>query len=270
MRTGFLITAACAAFFAGAAAAATSGQDVAPDAPLPLPPVPPRIASGPEYEHCLAMISTNTEEAVRFAGAWEATGGGDGAAHCLALAHLAQGEAGVAAEGLEKLAETSKAEGVARAALYAQATQAWLLAGEPLKAYGSATLALVISPDDIDLLVDRSVASASGGEYFTAIDDLNRVIDLDPSRVDALVFRAAAWRLVDRLELAADDIARAVALDPDNPEALLERGILRQRRGDLAGARADWTHLLAVEPDGATADYARQNLALLEAGPERR
>ena len=51
---------------------------------------------------------------------------------------------------------------------------------------------------------------------------------------------------------------------------LVERGILRQRMGDGAGARADWEHAIELDPDSTTADLAEQNLALLEAGPERR
>jgi regulator of sirC expression with transglutaminase-like and TPR domain len=58
--------------------------------------------------------------------------------------------------------------------------------------------------------------------------------------------------------------------DPDNAEALLERGILRQRHDDRAGARRDWERAIELSPDSTTADLAQQNLALLEAGPDRR
>jgi regulator of sirC expression with transglutaminase-like and TPR domain len=54
------------------------------------------------------------------------------------------------------------------------------------------------------------------------------------------------------------------------PEALLERGIIRQLKGDTAGAKADWQRAVALAPDSATADLAQQNLALNEAGPQRR
>ena len=52
-------------------------------------------------------------------------------------------------------------------------------------------------------------------------------------------------------------------------EALLEHGILRQRVDDQAGARQDWERAISLEPDSATADLAQQNLALLDAGPDR-
>ena len=70
--------------------------------------------------------------------------------------------------------------------------------------------------------------------------------------------------------LRPQDVGRALDLDPEDPDAFLERGILRQRRGDPAGARKDWEKAVALSPDSATGDLAQQNLALLEAGPDRR
>ena len=102
------------------------------------------------------------------------------------------------------------------------------------------------------------------------MDDLSHALELDPKRADALVLRAAAWRHEGHLDLAQDDVDRALDKDPDNPEAYLERGILRQRRGDRAGAHKDWVQAEALAPDSATSDLAEQNLALLEAGPDRR
>ena len=237
---------------------------------LPIPPVPPRIAEGPEYERCMAMLTADPEGANTFADAWQATGGGEGADHCLALAKLQLGDVETGAEMLEKLAANSKAPAVARATVYGQADQAWLMAGDPDRALAAATLALSLSPDDPDLLIDRSVAEATLGHYADAVDDLSHALELDGKRPDALVLRAAAWRHEGHLDLAQDDVDRALTQDPDNPEAYLERGILRQRRGDRAGAHADWTRARTLAPDSATSDLAEQNLALLEAGPDRR
>ena len=77
-------------------------------------------------------------------------------------------------------------------------------------------------------------------------------------------------RQLNHLDLAQEDVDHALVLDPENVDALLERGILRQRRGDRAGARIDWERVMALSPDSATGDLAQQNLALLDAGPERR
>jgi tetratricopeptide (TPR) repeat protein len=248
-------------------APAAAGDD---QVPLPIPPVPPRIAEGADYDHCLSMLNTDPAGAYAFADAWFATGGGEGAIHCKALADVQRGDADVGAEAMDKLAGSSNAPAAARAVVYGQAGQAWLMARDPGRAMASATLALSLTPDDPDLLIDRSIASANLDRYQDALDDLTRALDLDPRRPDALVFRSAAWRHLDQPDLAQDDIDRALAQDPDNPDALLERGILRQRRGEGEGAREDWERAMLLAPDTATADLAQQNLQLLEAGPDRR
>ena len=230
----------------------------------------PRIAQGEDYDRCLGMLGTDPQGASAFADAWEATGGGDGATHCHALAEITLGAPEKGADMLEKLANASKGQAAARASLYGQADQAWLMAGEPGRAFGAATLALSLTPDDPGLLIDRSIAAASLERYDDAVDDLTRALDLDPRRADALVFRGAAWRHLNQMGLAQDDIDRAFALEPENADVLLERGILKQRRGDREGARRDWEHAIALAPSNATGDLAQQNLSLLEAGPSRR
>lgn len=237
---------------------------------LPTPPEPLRLSAGPDFERCLLLLRSDPEAARAFAETWDRDGGGEGARQCQALALLALGEPAVAAQRLETLATRSAAGGLARAAVFAQATQAWLMAGEANRAYGAATLALTLSPEDVDLLVDRAVTLGSLSRYGEAIEDLDRALTLDPDRAEALVFRAAAHRHMDRVELAARDIERALAADPGNAEARLERGIIRQLGGDAAGAREDWERAIALSPNSPTADIAAQNLALNEAGPARR
>jgi tetratricopeptide (TPR) repeat protein len=234
---------------------------------LPVPPVPPRLAEGEDYEHCMAMLTNDPAGANAFAEAWLATGGGDGAQHCLALAQIELGDPETGAATLEKLAASSHAPDLARATVFGQAGQAWLMAGDASRAYAAATLALSLSPDDADLLIDRSVAAATLERYGDAVSDLDHALARDPKRDDALVFRGAAYRHLDQIDRATEDIDHALQIDPDNADALLERGILRQRQGNREGARADWERAIALAPDTATADLAQQNLALLEAGP---
>ena len=249
-------------WFGGASAPDRSEFAVAS---LPVPPVPPRVAEGERYEHCLAMLPDDPRGAASFAASW--TDGGEGAAHCRAMAAVALGDVETGADQLERLAAASHAPPAARAAILGQAAQAWLIAGNAAHAFRAGTAALALTPDDTDLLVDRAVAAASLTHYEDALEDLTHALDAEPHRADALVLRAAAWRHLGQLDLAQDDIDRAVAIDPENAEALLERGILRQRRNDWAGARGDWERAIELAPDSATADLAEQNLALLEAGP---
>ena len=244
--------------------------EAAADENLPVPPVPPRIAEGEDYDKCLSMLNTDPSGAFSFADTWAGQGGGDGAVHCRALADVALGDAESGALLLDKLGNTSKAAPAARAVILGQAGQSWMIAGAPAKAYSSASRALALLDDEPDLLVDRAIAGVALERYGEAVDDLTRALEGDPKRGDALVLRATAFRNLEKLDLADNDIERALALDPDDPDALLEHGILRQRRGDPAGARKDWERILALSPDPSTSDLAQQNLALLEAGPERR
>lgn len=237
---------------------------------LPTPPQRPRLADSPEFDRCMSLLRRDPVAARAFAESWDQAGGGDGARHCLALSFLALGDAPRAAERLEALASRSDASRVARAVVFGQAAQAWMMAGQAGRAYAATTQALTLQPDDVDLLIDRAVSLASLGRYGEAMLDLDRAVLLEPDRAEALVFRAAALRHLDRLEQAARDIERALAIEPENAEALLERGIIRQLRGDAAGAREDWERAIAVAPNSAAADLAAQNLALNEAGPRRR
>ena len=240
------------------------------DPALPVPPVPPRIAEGADYEKCLAMLSDDPTGAYVFADAWIATGGGDGAVHCEALADIELGNPETGAAMLQKLAAGSAAPALARASIFGQAEEAWMMASLPDRAYDAATQALALKPDDADLLIERATAANAMGRFLDAIDDLDRALELDPRRADALVLRGTAWRNEDKLDMAQADIDHAIDIDPDDPEALLQRGILRQRKGDRVGAQADWERAIQLDPDSTAADLAQQNLALLEAGPDRR
>jgi tetratricopeptide (TPR) repeat protein len=239
------------------------------DEQLPVPPVPPRIAEDAEYDHCLAMLAPDPAGAALLAESLQAKGEGDGATQCLGLSQIALGSPDEGAETLDQLADASHAANLERATLYGQSAQAWLMAADASRAFDAASKALALSPDDIDLLIDRAIAANILERYQVAIDDLTRALGVDGRRPDALTLRATAWRHTGRLQLAEDDVDRALAIDPDDPEALLERGIIRQRRNDRTGARTDWQRAAELAPDTATADLAQQNLALLEAGPAR-
>ena len=243
-------------------------EQVAPATALPVPPVPPRLAQGRDYEQCLGMLDDDPAAAASFAIGWEATGGGDGARHCYALSRIALGHAAEGAALLERLAASTGAPAAVRAVIYGQASQAWLIEQEEQKAYDAASKALAERPDDIDILIDRAAIAAQLERFDEAVADLDRALSADPERSDAMTLRATANRNAGRLDVAATDIARALARDPDYPEALLERGIIRHRLGDAETARADWERVIELAPDSAAADLAAQNLELLDAGPQ--
>ena len=124
--------------------------------------------------------------------------------------------------------------------------------------------ALQLDPKNLELWVDRSVALATGENYWEAIDDLNRALELDPARADVLILRASAYRYVDALDLALEDVTQALALSPESADGLLERGILRRLIGDQAGARVDWLAAATLGAGTPAADAARTNLELMD------
>ncbi|RMD61057.1 MAG: hypothetical protein D6826_10940 [Alphaproteobacteria bacterium] len=239
---------------------------------LLLPPAAPLRAQATDpaddaarYSACMERARTAPQAAFTEAEAWSAQTSALPARHCAAVALIGLGRTVEAAQRLGALAaDVPEAATALRAELLAQSAQAWMMAGEAARAIAALTTALALQPDNVEMLIDRSIALASAGRYWEAVDDLNRALDLAPDRPDILVLRASAYRSLDADDLAADDLARALARDPDNLEALLERGLLRQRAGDVAGARADWQRILALATRGPAAAAARRNLQALE------
>ena len=224
------------------------------------------IVSGDEakarkYAGCMQLARGKPEQAHGMARTWLVQGGGHAATHCLSVALLGMGQYDQAARNMEALAMGLKGGSAAlRGDLMGQAGNAWMIAGKPGLAFAAQSRALALKPDDVGLLIDRGITLASTGNYWEALDDLNRAIELDPARAEALVFRAAAYRNLDSLELAANDNARALELRPDNLDALLERGEIRRNRKDTEGARADWMRVLDLAAEGPVADAARRYL----------
>ncbi len=251
------------------AVSAAPGGGAADDTLLPIPPVPPRIAEGRQYDACLDMLATDPSGAEALSASMAGAGGGEAAAHCHALAQVELGNTEAGAALLDKLATGSAAPAASRAVVFSQASQAWTMAGQEDHAYASASEALELSPDDPELRIGHAIAAVALHRPAEAEDDLTHALAEDPRRADALTLRATANRQLGRLELARADVDAAAKLDPENPDCLLERGIIRQRQGDLAGARHDWEQAADLAPDTATGDLAQQNLALLAAGPRQ-
>lgn len=232
--------------------------------PLPSTAQPLGATAPEEYAACMAAARRAPDQALLTANAWIMRSGGAPAEHCAAVALIGLGRYVEAAQALERLAQQLRdGDAAVRAGLLGQVGQAWLMAGEVERAAAAQSAALAAAPDNVELLVDRSIALASLGRYWEAVDDLNRAEDLAPARADILVLRASAYRHLDALELAEADIERALDRDPDNPEALLERGLLRHAAGDARGARATWQQVLATGESPA-AVAAREHLRRLE------
>ncbi len=236
-------------------------------AALPLPAASQTAGPGAQssYAACMSLAQADPQRAFDEAEIWAAQGGGESAQHCAAISLFGLGRHIEAAQRLERLSGAMAVAAIGpRARVLAQAGQAWLLAGEGTRAEQALSRALELTPNDVELLIDRSIARATTAQYWEAVDDLNLANDLLPARADILVLRASAYRSLEATDLASDDLSRALKLDPGNPDGLLERGILRRLAGDPAGARADWSQIIETAPDSPAAQAAQNNLANLE------
>jgi tetratricopeptide (TPR) repeat protein len=211
------------------------------------------------YRRCLADSSAMPAAALADAEAWARSGGGVAAEHCAALALVSLKRYAEAGARLDKIAGgRAKLEVDFRVALYDQAGNAWLLAGDAARAVQSFTGALTLSAGDPDLFADLARAQAMRHDWHEVDLDLNAALQLNPRRPDLLILRASARRALKRYEDAQADIDAALKLKPGDGGALVERGLLRRQLGDLGGARRDFE--AALKTGGSVAAEARSNL----------
>ena len=237
----------------------------APAVAQQMPDLTPQSAEAREYSACMRLAKARPAEARQSALAWRTRGGGNPALHCVAVALLGLGQYSQSAHMMEELAANSAPDRPdLRAGLLAQAANGWIIAGRPQTAAKLLGDALVLQPVNIDFMIDRSIAFASLGKYWDALDDLNRAVERAPDRIDALTFRASAWRRVEALDLARQDIDAVLIARPDNPDALLERGLIHKALGDRDAARADWLKVLEIAIEGPLTEAARRNIEQMD------
>jgi tetratricopeptide (TPR) repeat protein len=252
----------CLLFIATGAAAADPARSPA------WPPSPRNAeADAATYDRCLKLAKQDPAAAQTLAQTWHGRGGAHPADHCAAVALVGLKQYKDAATRLEALAqEMTWAPASLRAEVLDQAGQAWLLAGDPVRAYAASGQAVSLQPNDPDLRIDRAEAAASAGYFDKAVAELDHVLKTEPGRADALIYRASANRALDRLDPAIADVEKALAQVPNSVPGLLERGNIRRLKGDLEGARQDWERVGRLAP-GSRADMAaRANLEHLEPG----
>ncbi|MGH7074920.1 MAG: tetratricopeptide repeat protein [Stellaceae bacterium] len=218
------------------------------------------------HNQCVAEAEHDAKAALARARKWAKAGGGYDAGHCAAMALYDLKRYAEAAAAFERVAREMANDLPEEAArIYDQAGQAWLVANKPKSAGADFDAALRLMPKEADFLIDRAEALAALGQYWKAIDALNRASDLAPKRAAIYAYRAAAYRAVNELEMAKEDIAHNLKLAPNNPVGLIERGNIRRLDGDLAGARQDWLEVTRIARDTPEAAAAKRNLARLGA-----
>ncbi|MBV9551618.1 MAG: tetratricopeptide repeat protein [Alphaproteobacteria bacterium] len=277
---GVALIFAFAVFAAGGGCPASAAEQAGPPAsaappkpptpapvPFTTPPAAPRSEDNEAatYERCLSLAKSDPGAARDLAERWRSRGGAHPADHCYAVALVGLNQYKDGAAKLETLAQAMvHAPASLRAQVLDQASQAWLLAGDPARAYTDAAAALNLLPNDADILIDRAEAAGSQQQFDKAVEDLDRALKLEPNRVEALIYRASAYRGLNKLGAALADIDRALGLAPDSVPALLERGDIRRLSGDLNGARQDWVRVSILVPGSEADEEAKMNIERLE------
>ena len=215
------------------------------------------------YRSCLSASNLNPAAALTDAEAWARSGGGVPAQHCAALALVTLKRYAEAGQRLDHIAADKGVPDTSfRTALYDQAGNAWLLAGDGAHAVQSFQAALALSAGDADLFADLGRAQAMRHNWHEVDLDMNAALQLAPHRADLLVLRASARRALQQYAEARADIALALKLRPGDSNALVESGLLRKQLGDLNGARRDFQAALKTA-SGETAIQAKKNLEAL-------
>ena len=217
-------------------------------------------SSSVHYHRCMADAVINPQAALADAEGWARAGGGVPAEHCAASALFNLKRYADAGKRLDRAAASpAKLDAEFRVALFNQAGNAWLVAGDGARAIQSFSGALALSPGDADLFADLARAHAMRRNWHEVVLDLNAALQLSPRRADLLVLRASARRALKSYHEAHLDIDAALKLKPGDGSALMERGLLRRQLGDIGGARRDFQAVLKTG-SGAIAAEAQANL----------
>ncbi len=234
------------------------------------------------YAACIDMADRSPDKGINLALAWIADGGGVPARHCEAYGLARMGEHAEAAARFLKIAEDMRigrdmpirmgkrvvASAPMLADMYDQAANAWLLAGEIVRAEDTIDLALTLvpknTPQEYELVLDRARIAAADEDFQLALSDLDYVLKGDPGRKDILVLVAAAARGVGDFMRANRALADFQAVFPKQAAGYLELGNLRHAEGDKEAARKAWLKVLLLEDHGPNADAARANIERMD------
>lgn len=246
------------------------------DAPLP-PPAPPRRAPAPPRQapqggtrmsECVALVRSNPHQAIDAANAWLDGHGGAPARECLGLAFVALEDWAAAGTAYESAAhEAEAAADVRRADFWVQAGNAWLAAGQPLRALQDFDGALAVpglaDTKRAEAELDRARAQVALGHADIARQDIDQALRLAPTDGFAWYLSAALARRANDLTRAQADIGHAIALAPNDPDTILLAGTIAGLAGHLDEAERLYRRLVAAAPDSDAGREAAASLATM-------
>ncbi len=200
------------AFFAALAAVAAGNQ------------------SDARYHECVALVANDIAAGRKVAQRWASEGGGADARHCLAIADIAAGFPKLGAARLEDIAERKDAgDDLVRARLLAQASEAWIEAGETDFAAAAVAAAFELAPDAGELHLTAAKVDSAKENWQQAIKSVDTAEKKGFVSVETYLIRARAYQALGDFQLAAEDVVSALTIDPTNLDALVLRGEIQQR-----------------------------------------
>jgi predicted negative regulator of RcsB-dependent stress response len=217
------------------------------------------------FDRCVGLASEDPVKAEGEAGQWQRDGGGFLAHQCLGITYATELRWSAAAAEFEAAARGGEIAHDRRTANYwAQAGNAWLAAGEPMKARGALNAALAsgtlegLQRGEANL--DRARAFVASGDLADARADLDRAcVDAAADPLAWLLSATLARRMND-LPRAKKDITEALHRAGDDASVQLEAGNIAAATGDEAGAKLAWQRAVSIKPDGVPGRAARNAL----------
>lgn len=218
-----------------------------------------------KYKTCLELAKKNPIKGYASATKWFSLDKGMAARHCMAVSIFYSGDNLNGASRLEILErDIPKKQFYLRSQILAQASQAWLLAGETGHAARLLSKSIGLYPYNPEVYLDRATISIDQLEYLQALIDLDQAITLNSNFTDAYLYRAYVKRFMKDLEGALIDIEYVLDILPGLPVALLERGFIRKLNGDLLSARQDWEQIIKQAPSSKEAGAASVRIKQLD------
>ena len=228
--------------------------------PSPLSPNEQRYAA------CVSLATSDPKAAEAEADRFRIAGGGAKARQCQGMAYAQEARWGDAATAFEAAAHDADATRDPLAARYwAQAGNAWLAAGDPVKAQTALTTAITAGTLDGfgrgEALLDRARAQVAAGRLASARGDIDAAQEAAPKDPLAWLLSATLARRMNDLARAQTDITQALKLAPDDASVQLEAGNIAALAGNADDARTAWQAAVKLAPGTAIADNARAALA---------
>ena len=196
-----------------------------------------------QLKACSDLARSAPEQAIAQATDWRGKGGGLDARFCLGLAYAAAERWPSAATAFEQAAlEAESARDGRRSDFWVQSGNAWLAAGDAVKArkaFDAALAVNLLTPElKGEVHFDRARAAVASGDIKSARADIDEGLKLVPADPFGWYLSAALARRENNLKRAQDDIARAVAGAPTDAAILVEAGNIAGLSGEVEAAQA--------------------------------